>query len=103
MLEFSLNAHRGSFHLQVECTFATDWTVVFGPSGAGKSTLLRLFAGLDHPIQGRIALDGRALTETAGGLRVPPGHCRDQIYLATLRIVGHASVCQGEYPRGCQR
>jgi ABC-type sulfate/molybdate transport systems ATPase subunit len=74
VLEFSLDSRRGSFHLQVECTFASDWTVIFGPSGSGKSTLLRLLAGLDHPIHGRIALDGRALTETAGGLRVPPGH-----------------------------
>lgn len=74
MLSFSLDSRRGSFHLQVECTFASDWTVIFGPSGAGKSTLLRLLAGLDHPTNGRIALDGRALTETASGLRLPPGH-----------------------------
>ena len=74
MINFSLDARRGSFHLQVECTFATDWTVIFGPSGAGKSTLLRLLAGLDQPISGHIAFDGRALTETATGLRIPPGH-----------------------------
>ena len=74
MLSFSLDARRGSFHFHVECTFASDWTVIFGPSGAGKSTLLRLLAGLDHPISGNIALDGRALTETAIGLRTPPGH-----------------------------
>ncbi len=74
MLSFSLDSRRGSFHFHVECTFATDWTVIFGPSGAGKSTLLRLLAGLDYPISGRIALDGRALTETAIGARVPPGH-----------------------------
>jgi ABC-type sulfate/molybdate transport systems ATPase subunit len=74
VLSFSLDSRRGSFHLQVECTFASDWTVIFGPSGAGKSTLLRLLAGLDHPTNGRIALDGRALTETASGLRLPPGH-----------------------------
>ena len=74
MLNFSLDARRGSFHLQVECTFASDWTVIFGPSGAGKSTLLRLLAGLDLPMSGRIVLDGRALTENAIGLRIPPGH-----------------------------
>ena len=74
MLSFSLDARRGSFRLKVECTFATDWTVIFGPSGAGKSTLLRLLAGLDHPAHGRMALDGRMLTETAVGLRIPPGH-----------------------------
>jgi ABC-type sulfate/molybdate transport systems ATPase subunit len=74
VLEFSLDSRRGSFHLHVECTFASDWTVIFGPSGAGKSTLLRLLAGLDLPHYGRVALDGRALTETAIGLRIPPGH-----------------------------
>ena len=56
MLSFSLDSCRGAFHLQVECVFASDWTVIFGPSGAGKSTLLRLLAGLDRPINGRIAL-----------------------------------------------
>jgi ABC-type sulfate/molybdate transport systems ATPase subunit len=77
MLSFALDSRRGSFHLQVECNFASDWTVIFGPSGAGKSTLLRLLAGLDHrvdhPKTGNIILDGRALTETSTGLRVPPG------------------------------
>jgi len=73
VLDFSLDARRGSFQLQLECAFATDWTVIFGPAGAGKSTLLRLLAGLDDPVHGRIALDGRALTETAIRLRVPPG------------------------------
>jgi heme exporter protein A len=32
--------------------------VVTGPNGAGKSSLLRLVAGLVHPAQGRLALDG---------------------------------------------
>lgn len=74
MLDLSLDARRGSFRLRVECRFTSDWTVIFGPSGAGKSTLLRLLAGLDRPVRGRIALDGRTLTETAIGVHLPPGH-----------------------------
>ncbi len=74
VLSFALDSRRGSFHLQVECNFATDWTVIFGPSGAGKSTLLRLLAGLDDPKTCNIILDGRALTEPKSALRVPPGH-----------------------------
>ncbi len=79
MLELALNAHRGSFHLQVECGLASDWTVIFGHSGAGKSTLLRLLAGLDRarrnePAHGRVAFNGNALTDTERGLWLAPGH-----------------------------
>jgi sulfonate transport system ATP-binding protein len=35
---------------------------VVGGSGCGKSTLLRLTSGLDQPSQGRITLDGTAIT-----------------------------------------
>ncbi len=92
MLSFSLDARRGAFHLQVECTFASDWTVIFGPSGAGKSTLLRLLAGLDHPISGRIALDGRALTETVIGLRVPPGHRQTSLVSQQSALFPHLTA-----------
>jgi thiamine transport system ATP-binding protein len=34
---------------------------VLGPSGSGKSTLLRVVAGLLHPDEGRVLLDGRDL------------------------------------------
>src|SRR5260370_33388740 len=32
--------------------------ILTGPNGAGKSSLLRLIAGLIHPAEGRIALEG---------------------------------------------
>ena len=35
---------------------------IVGPSGCSKSTLLHLAAGLVHPTQGRITLDGREVT-----------------------------------------
>ncbi|HEX4320552.1 MAG TPA: ATP-binding cassette domain-containing protein [Acidobacteriaceae bacterium] len=73
MIEFQLKVRRGSFQLEMECSLATPWTVVFGPSGAGKSTLLRLIAGLDLPDSGRIALDGRYLADTEIGLHLRPG------------------------------
>lgn len=77
MLDIDLKATRGSFHLQIACRLASDWTVVFGPSGSGKSTLLRLLAGLDRngpktTTHGTITLDGRKLTDTANGLWCKP-------------------------------
>ena len=92
MLSFSLDSRRASFHFHVECTFASDWTVIFGPSGAGKSTLLRLLAGLDHPISGSIALDGRALTETATGLRIPPGHRQTSLVSQQSALFPHLTA-----------
>jgi ABC-type sulfate/molybdate transport systems ATPase subunit len=92
MLEFSLHARRGSFHLQVECAFASDWTVVFGPSGSGKSTLLRLLAGLDHPTRGRIALNTRTLTHTAIGLHLAPGRRYTALVAQQPALFPHLSV-----------
>ncbi len=92
MLEFSLDTRRGSFHFHVECVFTSDWTVVFGPSGSGKSTLLRLLAGLDSPTRGRIALDTRALTETAIGLHLPPGRRHTALVAQQPALFPHLSV-----------
>jgi len=75
VLELALNARRGSFHLEVACRLASNWTVIFGPSGSGKSTLLRLLAGLDRDssTQAAISLDGHTLTDTKRGLWCKPG------------------------------
>jgi ABC-2 type transport system ATP-binding protein len=39
-------------------------TAVVGPNGAGKTTLLSAVAGLRAPTEGRIEIDGRAVTTT---------------------------------------
>ena len=97
MVEIALDARRGSFHLQVECRFASDWTVIFGPSGAGKSTLLRLLAGLDlstprRPQRARIVLDDRLLTDTSIGLWVNPGHRQTSMVAQQSALFPHLSV-----------
>jgi ABC-type sulfate/molybdate transport systems ATPase subunit len=97
VLELALDARRGSFHLQVECRFASEWTVIFGPSGAGKSTLLRLLAGLDRArpdetVRGRIAFQGNALTDTARGLWRKPGHRQTALVTQQPALFPHLSV-----------
>ena len=72
MLDFSVEARRGHFHLRAEGHFAAKWTVVFGPSGAGKSTLLRLIGGLDRPDRGRIAFGGEPFTDSDQHLHIGP-------------------------------
>jgi putative ABC transport system ATP-binding protein len=38
-------------------------TAVMGPSGSGKSTLMHILAGLDHPTEGQVSIDGTNITE----------------------------------------
>jgi molybdate transport system ATP-binding protein len=96
MLEFTLSARRGSFHLNVECRFASDWTVIFGPSGSGKSTLVRLLAGLDRARQGaeiaRVTLDGRILTDTAHHAWTAPGRRDTALVTQYPALFPHLSV-----------
>jgi ABC-type sulfate/molybdate transport systems ATPase subunit len=97
VLELALDARRGSFHLQVECRFASQWTVIFGPSGAGKSTLLRLLAGLDRtgaagPVRARIAFHGHLLTDSARGLWLKPGRRETALVAQQPALFPHLRV-----------
>lgn len=79
--------------------------VLIGPSGGGKSTLLRVLAGLEHPDQGEVLLDGRPLVFEEHALRAHRMHigvvfqamnlfphltALDNITLPLVRVHGHA-------------
>jgi sulfate transport system ATP-binding protein len=44
-------------------------TALLGPSGSGKSTLLRVIAGLEHPDEGQVCLEGADVTNVPPQLR----------------------------------
>jgi ABC-type sulfate/molybdate transport systems ATPase subunit len=97
VLELALDVRRGSFHLQVEARFSSEWTVVFGPSGAGKSTLLRMLAGLElsessQPQLTRVLLDSLLLTDSAKRLRLRPGHRKTTMVAQQSALFPHMSV-----------
>jgi ABC-type sulfate/molybdate transport systems ATPase subunit len=96
MLDVALDAQRGSFRLQVECRFASDWTVIFGPSGSGKSTLLRLLAGLDRPDTqngaARVRLDDTVLTDAPAGIWRRPGHRQTALVAQQPALFPHLNV-----------
>ena len=99
MLELAFDARRGSFHLQVECKLASPWTVIFGPSGAGKTTLLRLLAGLDksrrdESVSGHLRFNGEALTDTARGLWLAPGHRRAALVAQQPALFPHLTSAE---------
>ncbi|MBP0447016.1 molybdenum ABC transporter ATP-binding protein [Roseomonas sp. SSH11] len=67
-------------------------TAVFGPSGCGKSTLLAAVAGLLHPDEGRLALDGAVLLDTAARIAAPPERRRCGVVFQDARLFPHLSV-----------
>ena len=71
MIEFDARLKRNGFTLDAQ--FSTDVAILalFGPSGSGKTTVLHLIAGLVRPDEGRIAVGGRVLADTANHLFVP--------------------------------
>jgi len=99
VLEIAFDAQRGSFHLQIETRFGSDWTVIFGPSGSGKSTLLRLLAGLDRgtaaaPGHARVVVNGRSLTDTAARLWLRPGHRATALVTQQPALFPHLNVSE---------
>jgi len=49
-------------HVNIQIN-AGEFVAVMGPSGCGKSTLLHLLGGLDRATEGRVIIDGHALTD----------------------------------------
>lgn len=97
MVEISVRARRGSFWLELDSLFLSDWTVLFGPSGSGKSTLLRVMAGLDQPAthgpeRARISMDGQTLTDSAKGFALPPGKRQTSLVAQQPSLFPHLSV-----------
>jgi molybdate transport system ATP-binding protein len=97
VLDFALEARRGSFHLQIQSRFAAEWTVIFGHSGSGKSTLLRLLAGLDRDSVVReeralIVHRDRVLADSAGRVWLLPGRRDTALVAQHPALFPHLSV-----------
>ncbi len=87
--------HSGPGLPDLDVDFATPSagiTVLFGPSGAGKSSAISALAGLLRPVEGRLALDGHVLCETATRTWVPPEARRIGVVFQDSRLFPHLSV-----------
>ena len=71
MIEIDVRLEQGNFVLDVQQRLDARVTVLFGPSGSGKTTILDAIAGLRTPARGSIAVDGRTLYSSTGGINLP--------------------------------
>lgn len=51
---------------------SSEFLCLLGPSGCGKTTTLRMIAGLEHPTEGRILVDGKPIVSVADGVFTVP-------------------------------
>jgi iron(III) transport system ATP-binding protein len=67
-------------------------TSLLGPSGCGKTTMLRMIAGLITPDAGRIAIDGRTVTDP--DVSVPPERRNVGLVFQDYALFPHLSVAR---------
>lgn len=93
MLEVRL-AHRfAGFTLDVSFSGPDHGiTALFGPSGCGKSTVVNAIAGLLRGHEGRIALGGTVLFDSAQGINVPLRARRIGYVFQDARLFPHMRV-----------
>ena len=73
MLTVQIKKRLGNFLLDVD--FAArdgELLALLGASGCGKSMTLKCVAGIEHPDQGRIELDGTVLFDSEKRINLPP-------------------------------
>lgn len=107
-LSVALQHRFSGFALDATFEVPPGVTVLFGRSGSGKTTIINAVAGLLRPDQGRIALDGAVLQDSAAKHFLPPHRRRIGYVFQDHRLFPHLSVRQNllygrrfaETPRG---
>lgn len=94
VLQRALRGGPDAFALDVRWQSAARRVVLFGPSGAGKTQTLRGIAGLLRGAQGRVAVAGRTLMDSALGLDLPAAERRLGLVFQDHALFPHLSVRQ---------
>jgi molybdate transport system ATP-binding protein len=107
-LKVNLQHRLGNFRLSIDFQVPLDLTVLFGFSGAGKTLTLRSLAGLLHPEQGYVSIDGQVLFDSSSGINLPPQERRVGYVPQHYALFPHLTVSenilfalprQGPWPR----
>ena len=92
VIDIDFRLEQGTFGLEIHQRLEARVTVLFGPSGAGKTTILDAIAGLRTPVHGVIAVNGRTLFSSNGGIDLP-SHKRHVGYVSQdIALFPHLDV-----------
>lgn len=93
-MSFDLTLRHRIGQREIALDLASDaaLTALVGTSGAGKSTVLNCIAGLIRPDEGRIAVAGAVLFDSANGINLPPEHRRVGYVFQDARLFPHMTV-----------
>lgn len=71
-LDFSVKKDFGGFRMDLELHAENEILALLGASGSGKSMTLRCIAGIEHPDEGRIVVNGVTLFDSEKGIDLSP-------------------------------
>lgn len=83
---------RKGFALQAEFDAPPGITILFGPSGSGKTTTIKAIAGIIHPDEGHISINGHTLFDSAQGINVPIRERGTGLVFQNLALFPHMSA-----------
>lgn len=93
-LTVDLRHRLGAFALDVAFEAPAGITALFGRSGSGKTTVVNAVAGLLQPAEGRIAVDGDVVFDSAARVNLPVHRRRLGYVFQDGRLFPHLTVAQ---------
>ncbi|MBI1243916.1 MAG: molybdenum ABC transporter ATP-binding protein [Alphaproteobacteria bacterium] len=92
MIDLDFRERLGSFDLDIRLAAPAGVVALFGRSGSGKTSVVRAIAGLSRPREGRIAVAGTALFDSAAGIDLPAERRRVGYVFQDARLFPHMNV-----------
>jgi len=90
--EITLRHRVGQTDIMLDAVADGALVALSGPSGVGKTTVLNCIAGLIRPVEGRIAVGGEVLFDSAAGIDLRPERRRAGYVFQDNRLFPHLRV-----------
>ncbi|MHB8278297.1 MAG: sulfate/molybdate ABC transporter ATP-binding protein [Candidatus Humimicrobiaceae bacterium] len=92
MLEVKIKKTLPEFNIAVEFSVDNEILVILGPSGAGKTMTLKCIAGLIHPDEGFVKLNGKILFDSRTHINIPARQRKMGFLFQNYALFPHMTV-----------